>query len=164
MSDFFVTGPFEVPITTERKSRFVEKAGLNEFWAHAGVSQGKGGYVFAMRIGRGILPWYVGKTGKQVFRAECFTDNKLLRYNQCLVRPGRPVMFFVVLKTSRGRANLTSIRLLERFLIQAAHVRNPRIKNVQVIRNDRWGIDGVLLSDRVRPTKSAQTFKQMIGL
>ena len=47
MSDFYVTGPFEVPVTSECKSRFVEKAGLNEFWSQSEVGQARGGYVFA---------------------------------------------------------------------------------------------------------------------
>lgn len=162
MAGFFVTGPHVVPIYKERKSRFIDSAKLNSFWDKVGLGERIGCYIFGMRVGRGVSPWYVGKTANR-FDAECFTDNKCNKYNQVLARHGTPVMYLVVLHTTPGRNNESAIGSLEKFLIQGAYARNAEIKNVQGINRERWSIDGVLRSGKGKPSSGAMSFKSMLG-
>lgn len=65
-----------------------------------------GCYVFCMKYGGKIRPWYVGMTvAKAGFRGEIFQQHKLEIYNECLDgRRGTPVMFLFSLMTSEGNA------------------------------------------------------------
>lgn len=67
-----------------------DKQSLSAFWNAVDelcgyqISTACGCYVFSIRAGRGVLPWYVGKAEKQSFRAECFAAHKLNIYNKGL--------------------------------------------------------------------------------
>jgi hypothetical protein len=43
----------------------------------------RGCYVFAMRVGGGTTPYYVGRATK-TFRQEVFTPEKLMKYVRCV--------------------------------------------------------------------------------
>jgi len=67
-----------------------DKDSINAFWSRIneeedeGLSEAVGCYIFSIRAGKGILPWYVGLAEKQPFRKECFTSHKLTHYNDAI--------------------------------------------------------------------------------
>jgi len=75
-----------------------DKNSLNKFWSRVddelkvGLPGAIGCYIFSIRAGRGVKPWYVGLAEKQSFRKECFTSHKLNHYNNAIAaRKGHTV-------------------------------------------------------------------------
>ena len=82
-----------------------DKESLSSFWSlvesehEEGISGSIGCYIFSIRAGKGILPWYVGLAEKQSFRKECFTSHKLNHYNNAIAkRKGTPLLTLGVVK------------------------------------------------------------------
>ena len=166
MTEFQVVGPFGIPVYRGASGRIIRKEDGEEFFkTHQGYGDRVGCYVFGMRAGRGITPVYVGKTNRR-FLAECFTSDKLTKYNRCLVDylRGTPVMFFVVLPKKRGVDNKAHIKELEEFLIQAGVAANPDLLNVKGTKKAEWSIIGVLRTGRGKPSQAASSFKNMMKL
>jgi hypothetical protein len=87
MIKFLPYGPFNVPVLHAG----IDGSREDEFWDNlerdeTGLSEAVGCYIFAVRAGRGIRPWYVGKTEKAGFRREVFQDHKFRLYWQVLER------------------------------------------------------------------------------
>jgi len=175
MSEFIVIGPVVIPVYQPKKGGKRIKEGLTEFWddsekaaAKTGIAhlgRGKGCFVFGMR-GRGIIPYYVGKTTEQILSKEAFESHNTLRYNKLLgERSGTPVMFFVVHDRKRGPTNSKAIKAVEKFLIEQAYERNPKgIINKQHAKPPQWSIRGVIRTEgRGKSSKSAKKFKEMMG-
>ena len=118
MTEFFVSGPHEVPLYRGRNGRIVrQEEGSNFFRKHPSLARKRGCYVFAMRSGGGIKPAYVGKASK-TFEQECFTAHKLGKCNQVLVDYGSGTLVLVFFVCAKGGKSPTiKIRLLEDFLI-----------------------------------------------
>ena len=118
-----------------------------------------------MRAGRGMTPAYVGKTNKG-FGQECFTPDKLGKYNRCLstYKRGTPVLFLVTYPRRQGRQNNTHIGDLEVFLIQTGVAANPELLNVQNTKAADWNIIGVLRSGAGKPSAAAGAFRKLMSL
>ncbi len=151
--NYYPYGPIPIPRHEGRIAR--DKESLNSFWLDANkfekdllekdlseavgdLSEAVGCYIFSIRAGKGILPWYVGLAEKQTFRKECFTAHKLVKYNECINhRKGTPVLTFVpkVTKTNRhskpGKNGHKDIQFLETMLIGACLMRNPELMNIK---------------------------------
>lgn len=122
-----------------------DKASLNQFWANLNASLGDefsagiGCYVFSIRAGRGVLPWYVGLAEKQSFRKECFTHHKINHYNNAIAAPkGTPLLTLVAKYTAGGKlvrptgGSQRDVRPhLEAMLIGKCLGRNGKLPNVK---------------------------------
>lgn len=106
----------------------------------ADIGRAIGCYVFGIRYGSRIRPWYVGMTvARAGFRGEIFQRHKLDIYNLCLAKQrGSPVMFlFPLVKdgfyafSEARRSKRREIAWLEIQLMGFAHRRNPDIGNVR---------------------------------
>ena len=125
-----------------------------------------GCYAFALRAGKGFMPYYVGKATKG-FKQEVFTDHKLKKYHEVLVKgsKGTPVLFFVVHPVQQGKDNARVIGDLEKFLIQALVAKNPEDQvNKQNAAPRPWSIKGVLGGPRGKPSNQAIDFRSCMGL
>lgn len=141
MIPFRPHGPFKVAV----KNGGIDKAKEKEFWleveeAQQGLSGAVGCYLFAIRAGRGVRPWYVGKTEKASFKKEVFQDHKFKIYWTALGerRKGTALLYFVAKYTPGGRlakpakkAGYTSVRTLEELLIGTCLSRNPKLVNTK---------------------------------
>ena len=140
--NFFPFGPFDVP-RSEKGLIQADNTSLKQFWADvdevdAGISQAVGCYIFSIRAGRGMLPWYVGLAEKQKFEKECFTSHKLVQYyNATAGRRGTPVLTFLAKQTPAGKFSRPSsnghrdIKFLETMLIGLALRRNSDLANAK---------------------------------
>src|SRR6266704_3638450 len=138
MSKFEPFGPFEMPV----HGSLIDRRRESEFWgnveaAQDGLSDAVGCYVFAIRAGKGMKPWYVGKSEKTSFRREAWTPHKLLVFSEGMqmLKKGTPVLFFVAKRTTGGRFakagknGISSVHSLEELLIGTCLLRNSRLLN-----------------------------------
>jgi len=138
---FDVYGPFDI----EREAGIVLRS-QPTFWenvreADDGLDKAIGCYMFCLRHGESITPWYVGMTiAVGGFFVETFTQHKLKVYNDCLdYKRGRPQMFFFPLMTgnsedvgsfSQNRSQgAATIGWLEKTLMGMALQRNEDLWN-----------------------------------
>lgn len=162
---FFVSRAFDVPLEAGRlldgktcsEAFFVGDA--------AKYSQMKGCYVFALRNGRGATPYYVGKT-KKSFGEESFASHKISNHYQPTIarNKGTPVMTFVAIDSARGRTPDSTIREVEKYLIQAAYAKNPHLSNIQNLPKEWWSIDGIMNAPRGKPNATIADFRSMMGI
>lgn len=162
---FSVSKAFDVPLETGRlldgktcgEAFFVGEA--------AKYKDKKGCYVFALRNGGGVTPYYVGKT-KKSFGEESFAAQKISHHYQPTIarNQGTPVMTFVAIDSARGRTPDSTIREVEKYLIQTAYAKNPRLSNVQNLPKEWWSIDGVMNASRGKPSKIISDFRSMMGI
>jgi hypothetical protein len=165
MSDFHVSGPFDVPTYKGKKGRIVRsEEGDAFFTSHPTLAHQRGCFVFGMRAGGGITPTYVGKATKG-FGQECFTAHKLGKCNETLVDylRGTLIVIFVSAPAGRCRPATKQIKLVEDFLIQTGIGVNPDLLNVKGTKQADWSIRGVLRAARGRPSKSAAAFERRCG-
>jgi hypothetical protein len=162
---FNVYGPFEIPIVKyDSGARWIYKDGLSEFWDETGCASDSGCYVFAMRSGGGIMPWYAGRsTGP--FKNECFTNDKILKYQLALakVAKGKPVMFLVSLEPQKGPKNIRAIEALEKTLIVLGFDRNVEFINKIGKEKSDFIIGGIVGPGSGKPSSAAATFKSTMG-
>ncbi len=166
MTNFTISGPYRVPLYKGAAGRMVRaQEGTSFFTTYPAMANHVGCYVFGIRAGGGIMPVYVGKTTNR-FDQECFQPTKLGKYNECLTdyQKGTPVMFFVLHPVQSGPNNNTQIGKLEKFLIQLACVRNPKLLNVQGTASEDWAITGVIRNRPGHPSASARLFKSMLHM
>ena len=153
----------DIHCTKGKGGRSIEKENIKTFWEdNSTVAQQVGCYVFAIRAGRGMRPWYVGQATAS-FKQEVFAPDKLNKYDQCLrkIGKGSPIMFFVSYPTKQGATNRKHIDELETFLIQTAHVINKDLRNVHGKKEPMWSITGVTRSGKGKPSNSAVTFRNL---
>ena len=138
--NYEIFGDFTVP-RKPRRNAVAETVERRVFWraiddAHPGLSSAVGCYVFAIRAGRGILPWYVGKTCTQGFSGECFEPHKLVHYNDIISsrKQGTPLLYFLARMTPGGKFSASmpgnEAKFLESMLIGMALQRNKDLKNI----------------------------------
>ena len=166
MATFEVVGPFPVPTRRTRSgSRVVDEGALGAFWQEARCGERPGCYVFAIRHGRGALPYYAGRTYGR-FDNECFEDHKLRKYDNVLadILRGTPLMFFLVHNLARGRVNRTAIASLEDTLIKIGLERNDRMTNISGTRTNEIAVRGVWGTGRGRRSVAATAFIETMGL
>jgi hypothetical protein len=162
---FGVDGPYEVLTENGRGGRFITaEAGPELFERTEDLGESVGCYVYGLRSGGGITPWYVGKTTSG-FRWECFQPHKLNKFNEALAKTGHgtPVIFFVVHPRARGRANASAIGELEVYLIQTAFIRNPGLLNRTRTEGPTWAIQGLGVG-RGRPPNSVVQLARALGI
>ena len=139
---------------------------LTSFWEENELIADRiGCYVFAIKTGRSIVPYYVGLTTKS-FISECFTDHKLKHYHYTINEydRGKPVMFFVLHPKAKGRPNIKEIEEVENFLIQVGVAVNPNIRNIRSTKQPTWSIKGVVKSGQGNISNDAKLFKKMMGI
>ncbi len=166
-----VVGPLEIPYDRQTRGlgKRIDRNHASEFWEQEDatlVAPKQGCYVFGLRAGKGITPWYVGRTSRSL-KKECFHYHKLAHYNKVLFRgvKGRPVMFFVVPEGGRKTVSAKTLKDMEKSLIQTALFKNPRIANTKNTKNiPHWGIAGVVRSGKGKSSATSRKFKSMMGL
>lgn len=165
MQLFIPVGPFVIPSEKRAAAKVIKRTALADFWEMCGIAERRGCYIFGMRTGRGVLPFYVGQA-KKTFKQEVFTPHKTTYYQECLADHlrGLPVLLFLVSPNGRGRPNTAAINACEQHLIQLAIARNPDLLNVQGTELADWGISGVLRGGRGKPGAGARALKRMLGI
>src|SRR5580658_6073510 len=147
-TSFRTRGPFEIRLV---KNKRLIRPGCPEFRFKPKVDElasQRGCYLFAIRAGKGITPVYIGKATKN-FKQECFAPSKIAyHYGPALLeyKKGRPALFLVVLKRTKGKVNKRAIAKVELFLIQNAMKKNSDLSNIKGKREERWSIGGVIRS------------------
>jgi len=77
-----------------KKTRRIEKEHIQSFLENGKIQKKidllntRGGYIFAIRAGKGFTPWYVGQA-KKSFKQEIFTPHKKDIYNCVLANKKR---------------------------------------------------------------------------
>ena len=168
-TDLRVYEPIDVPFKSGKgNSKIIDKPQKKEFLTRlnqAGLSDKQGCYVFALRAGPGYCPWYVGKATVSM-RQECMSAHPLHQYNAVLFdgQKGTPVMFVVALDGNKSKVPAKTCGEIETFLIRSAYCENHLLRNTQNKKKPKWSIDGVVRSNRGKPTGIAQVIKKMMGL
>lgn len=163
-SIFSVRDPIKVRRAHQRAMQIISEEKIREFWEdHSELGEGRGCYIFALRAGKGITPWYVGKTERS-FKSEVFASHKLKYFHEAmsLYSKGTPVLFFLVAPESKSKRLGKHIRDLEEFLIQTARVVNPNLLNKQHNRDRSWTIDRVLEPGRGNIPQDVFDFQRML--
>ena len=120
-----------------------------------------------MRFGGSLTIFYVGRTTRQVFKHECFRPHKLRYYNEVLRTETRrtPVLLFVTPTDRRGTKATVGkeIGRIEKWLVNAAYVANPRLMNKRLIKKPRgWRIAGVEPRSRGKTSKAARVLRKAL--
>jgi hypothetical protein len=173
---FFPHESVEVP---RQKSGLIaaDRNTLNLFWAELDaqlgqeVSEGIGCYVFSVRAGRGVLPWYVGKAERQSFRSECFAAHKVNHYNNIIAsRRGTPLLTLIAKYTPTNRlvkpgsSDHRDIDFLETMIISAAIRRNPDVFNIRdTMLLREMTVPGMLNTPRGKAHGSVAAFREVMG-
>lgn len=178
MTVYHTFGPFIVPRKASPYGNKVldSSAGsINAFWntvekRRRGLSAARGCYIFAIRAGGGIKPWYVGQS-KTGFRNECFQPAKVNHYHDVVnnnVR-GTPLLIFVARHTSGNNLSTTLSRkeanFVEQYLINFALWNNPALKNVKNTSYLRTlQIPGLLNNPSGKPSAGATLLHRTLGV
>src|SRR6266511_1921758 len=166
---FEIRGPFRVPVTGPARSRV--PIFDRDWWESSAelrrLATAKGCYVFFRRVGRADLPIYVGMThGAKGFRTECFADHKFkLLVKGMLGKTGTLYLTLVERVVRRGRSSKEPTTELEKFLIAAALLSNPKgLMNTRSTRTNvpKWEIRGVSNPGPGAPSRQVQQFKRMM--
>lgn len=174
--NFFPHGSIEI----ERQSNGLiatDKESLLAFWSRVdeelqeGLSGAIGCYIFSIRAGKGVLPWYVGLAEKQSFRKECFTSHKLVHYNNAIAnRKGTPLLTLVAKYTPGGRiinptgSGHRDIQFLETMLISNCLGRNADLYNIRDTKFIReMVVPGLLNTPQGKAATSVTDFRFLIG-
>lgn len=132
-------GPFSFPRTGYRtgdwQAQFWEKVGRTK----KNLSAGQGIYIFVLRWGDRLIPYYVGMTcSTKGFCGEIFQDHKLRKYRDAeKLHSGSPEIFFVAKTSETDREKLLKastrsknhIDELEYYLIGMCLAANPKLRN-----------------------------------
>jgi len=174
--NYDIFGPFDLP--RENGQIYLTKVEQADFWESIEaefplLSGACGCYVFGVRAAKGTLPWYVGKAAFQSFGSECFTSDKIVKYNRACRgrRKGTPVLFFYAKVTpGTGRFSRPSgngardIALLENMLIGIALKRNSNLVNIKDTKHfTQMVVPGLLNSRKGKLQWGASKAKEMMG-
>jgi len=175
-SKFEPFGPFKMPVdgvaidsSREKEKRFWE---LVETECD-GLPDAVGCYIFAIRAGKGVRPWYVGMTEKASFRKECWQPHKLLQYVGALQKrkKGTPVLYLLAKQTPSGRLTkpskrrLGAVHALEQLLINTCILRNSKLLNKKTTKHFR-GIEvpGYMNESPGARTRHARRLANVLGV
>ena len=151
------------------RTKFIKE--LDEF--KEGLSRAIGCYVFCLKHGVKITPWYVGKTTKS-FALEALHDRKLDKYGEAIRDNKRhiPCMLFFPKMTPKDKFSKTEnkqnleIDWLETNLISIALKKNTDLINTSKTRMVRdiyvRGILGV--QQKGQPTDDIKKIKKIFGI
>ncbi len=163
---FEIAGPHEIPRTRKPGGWAIERDDIRAFWQSCFKLQDRAGcYIFGMRAGRGIMPYYVGKTAKG-FGQEVFQPHKLVHYHRIMMNTskGTPVFFFAVAEVARGRVNEQAIIACEQHLITLGVNTNPELANKRGTREPAFFIPHVTEPARGRKSGETMAFRRLMGL
>ncbi|WP_400768750.1 hypothetical protein [Methylosinus sporium] len=147
--NFDVLGPFVItrhgPKNLISKQSFIDLREEVEK-KRIGLSNACGCYVFAMRAGKGITPFYAGQACATPLIGEAMNPSNIAKYNDVPHRKGNPVMFLLPMVTPTGKLRkrptngkpLRSIDFLEEWLIATCLIKNPNLinnKKTKILRN-----------------------------
>ncbi len=164
---FFISKPLKIPTSRggKKKVKYISSP-AEIFWSqYTDYEDYMGCYVFGIRAGKGVTPYYVGKATKS-FKQEIFTSGKLIKYNKALIEAtvGTPVMFLIIYPSKKGKVNKPHIEQLEKYLIQLGISKNRDLANIQGIKQPRWGVKNIVRSGQGNHSKDEKTFKIMMGI
>ena len=102
-------GPYDLPVDNDNNLDFSLNA-RKQFWARVekrsehDLQIGRGCYVFAMRAGKGMTPWYVGQS-KSGFKGEVFQRTKQDHYVavKSSYKKGTAILFLITRFTNGGK-------------------------------------------------------------
>jgi hypothetical protein len=137
-----------------------------------GLSGACGCYVFALKNGASIKPWYVGKAEKQTFLKECFSPAKRLIFNDVLLeKNGTPLLFFLPRMTPKKKFcrptifKTPDIRFLENMLIGMALEQNAHLSNIKQTKILReMCVPGIINSPHAAPKLPVRELRNALGL
>lgn len=179
--DIFKPSPaIEIPTTSPKGVKRINKALIKdnlweEFHKQTGfkLGDGIGVYIFSIKSGRGEKPWYVGKAERQSFRQECFSSDKLVKYNDILHERDRgiPKLTLIVKYTPGGKLSQVPksrssdpIQFLEEKLIMQCLQRNEKLINIKNTKYEKEMIvEGLMNSSSGRASAEIDAFKKLIG-
>jgi len=138
---------------------------------HPEILMAKGCYIFGLRNGNNIKPWYVGQAAKQNFQKEIFTPHKREKYQNCIhENNGQPVLFFIAALTHKGskiadrKDNSDVIDWLEKQLILKALAQNPKLENIQNIKYAKETVvPGFMHTPKGKGTEAERQLKKMLS-
>ena len=168
MGKFRVFGGFELK-RDEEKATFWDRA---EEKTELNLRNACGCYVFAIKHGNSLRPWYVGKAERSNFNTECFSPRNKKIHN-CLHRKNGTLRIFLLPALTKGgklrripkRRGDEYIERLEEMLMSMALRVNEKLINVQGVAWRRnIEIPGFINTRQGPPPREAQDLKRMLGL
>ncbi|WP_437557365.1 hypothetical protein [Acidithiobacillus sulfuriphilus] len=170
--NFDVAGPFEIKRFGQK--RIINKYSLvdmcEQLEAHEpGLSTAGGCYVFAKRVGGGVLPWYVGQACKTPLAKEALNSDNRGKYNDILDNNGTPLLFVIPERTQSGKLRkrrtqpAATLDFLEEWLISVAIDRNPELINSRktaFLRN--LHVTGIFNSQQGESTAASQSLSRVL--
>ena len=170
----------EIPTTSKNGVKRVNedliKSNIwNEFKKQTGLNLGDGigVYIFSIKSGGGEKPWYVGKAEGQTFEKECFSQDKLVKYNKILYRRDRgiPKLTLIAKYTPTGRLcqmpkskSSDPVQFLEEKLITQCLQRNEKLINIKNTKYEKEMIvEGFMNFSSRRASTEIDAFKKLIG-
>lgn len=166
MAVFEVHGPFTLPTKAEKGGTLLV---FRDFWREDPsaneLAERCGCYVFAVQNGGGSMPIYVGRATK-TFKQEVFNPTNRTKFHEGFIKytKGTPVMYFVVHPLQKGTTNYKQITAIEDYLIQAAVVKNPKLRNVKGIKQATWSIRGVVRNGPGQKSTAARQFCSVLDI
>ena len=131
-----------------------------------------GCYVFTIKHGNSLKPWYVGKAERTDFNTECFSDRNRGIHDRLHRKNGTLLIFLLPALTERGNLRRIPgkkgdeyIKHLEEMLMGMALRANEGLLNVQHVawlRNIM--IPGFINPGQGKPPTDAQDLKRVLGL
>ena len=144
--DYIVSGPHVIPtkiISKGVKHLDLSNDAVEEFWEREKektglpIDEAVGCYIYAIRAGKGITPWYVGQAKKSFYK-EVFSPDKYRKYKEHYegIKKGTPVVLLVIRQTPKGKIENVKIaeteaNWVEDYLIRRALDKNPHLLNKQ---------------------------------
>jgi hypothetical protein len=172
MARFESFGPFKIPVN----GALIDKKKESKLWEEVeekrkGLSGAAGCYVFAIRTGGGIKPWYVGKAEKSSFRNETTTVHKQVKLVEALEKHGKgaPVLYLLAKETTGGRLakpgknGSRSIQALEEMLTGTCLLRNPKLLNKNNIKQHKIEVPGYMNDSPVSRSAAAKSLAKLLG-
>jgi hypothetical protein len=175
---FDVAGPFKIDRFTKmriitRQSKASLRAEL-EKWDE-GLSEACGCYVFGVRAGKGIRPFYAGQSLRRSILEEAMNSSNINKYNEVLGNRGggSPVLFVLpwltasrerYRKKGKGKHGSRTLDFLEDWLIGTALQKNPKLINNKQTRFLRQvHVTGVFNAKHGEATWESGKFNAMMG-
>ena len=178
MMKYEVFGAFDLPRAKNAQGNLtlnLSARTIREFWViveddHENLPYAVGCYIFGVKHGETITPWYIGQAKKN-FKIECFAHHKRDKYRTVMdnVSRGKPVLILVARLTDGRKFKETlaknEAKFVENKLIHSALIRNPSLKNVRSTKFLREvKIPGFLKIGPGRPSDGASLLKKTLGL
>lgn len=141
--NFDVVGPFV--LSRHGAKQIITDQSLKELGPELeaeepGLSDACGCYVFGVRAGRGMTPYYVGQACKRSILKEALNPSNREKYNKVISESkGNPIIFFIPMRTPRGKlrkrskgdGGIPALDFLESWFISMAIEKNPDLINIK---------------------------------